>query len=212
VVFYAMDCNERNSYREFRNHTDMFMTPALDLLNKVRRQQAVSALAPLVERSPWVAETVVDLRPFASDAAIAKALVEVILAASPERRLALFNVHPELSGIEAAEGRMTAESASEQDRLGLTRLPQNELKRLNALNAAYRARFGHPFIIALHRVPDRATLFETFERRLKASTLEEHTTTLAEIASVIRSRCRKAFGAAHEPTSNLPSDQQETQQ
>ncbi len=188
------------------------MTPALNLLNTVRRQQAVAALAPLVERSPWVAEAVVDLRPFASDAAIAEALVEVILAASPERRLALFNVHPELSGIEAAEGRMTAASISEQGRLGLTRMPQDETKRLNALNAAYRARFGHPFIIALHRVPDRATLFDTFERRLKASTLEEHTTTLAEIASVIRSRCRSAFGAAHEATSTLPSDEQETQQ
>ena len=182
------------------------MTPALDTLNSVRRDQALAALSPLVERSPWVAEAVVDQRPFASDAAIAEALVEVILAATPEQRLALFQVHPELSGREAAEGRMTAESTSEQGRLGLTRLPPLEAQQLKTMNAAYRARFGHPFIIALHRVPDRETLFTTFERRLNATPLEEHTTTLAEIASVIRSRCRNAFGAATEDTSTLTSE------
>ena len=187
------------------------MTPALDTLNKVPRDKALLALAPLVERSPWVAEAVVDARPFASDEALAEALVEVILVASPGRRLELFNAHPELSGTEAAEGRMTAESTSEQARLGLTELPVAEAERLRALNTAYRARFGHPFVIALHRVPDRAALFATFERRLTATGLEEHTTTLAEIASVIRSRCRNAFGAAPEKTPPLPSETQETQ-
>lgn len=187
------------------------MTPALNLLNTVRRDQALAALEPLVERSPWVAEAVVDLRPFVSDAALAEALVEVILTASPAQRLALFNVHPELSGRDAAEGRMTAESTTEQARLGLTNLPRDEAERLRALNAAYRARFEHPFIIALHRVPDRQTLFATFERRLKATQLEEHTTSLAEIASVVRSRCRDAFGAKPETTATLPSETQETQ-
>jgi OHCU decarboxylase len=187
------------------------MTPALDTLNRARRDNALAALEPLVERSPWVAEAVVDQRPFVSDASLAEALVEVILAARPARRLALFSAHPELSGRDAVEGRMTAESVSEQGRLGLTCLPRDEAVRLNALNAAYRARFGHPFIIALHRVPDRATLFATFERRLKASALEEHTTTLAEIASVIRSRCRNAFGAASEPHETSLSEIQETQ-
>ena len=182
------------------------MTPALNTLNSVRRDRALAALAPLVERSPWVAEAVVDQRPFASDAAIAEALVEVILAASPAQRLALFKVHPELSGLEATRGQMTAESTTEQGRLGLTRLPPDEAERLQDMNTAYRERFGHPFIIALHRVPDRDTLFSTFEKRLNATPLEEHTTTLAEIASVIRSRCHNAFGAVPENTTTLTSE------
>lgn len=193
------------------------MTPAINSLNTVQRERAVAALSPLVERSPWVAEAAVDLRPFASDEAIAAALVEVILAASPERRFALFNVHPELAGAEAREGYMTAESITEQGRLGLTALPAHEARRLRELNASYRARFGHPFIIALHRVRDRETLFATFERRLGATPLEEHTTTLAEIASVIRSRCRDAFGAPETPaaprrksSTNLSRNQETT--
>lgn len=188
------------------------MQPALNTLNTVRREEALIAMVPLVERSPWVVEAVVDQRPFVSDAAIAEALVEVILSASPAQRRTLFSVHPELSGTEAAQGRMTAESTSEQGRLGLDRLPRDQAVRLRVLNAAYRARFGHPFIIALHRVPDLSTLFATFEQRLEATPLEEHTTSLAEIASVIRSRCRNAFGTPSETTSPLLSATQETPQ
>ncbi|RYH07131.1 2-oxo-4-hydroxy-4-carboxy-5-ureidoimidazoline decarboxylase [Tropicimonas sp. IMCC6043] len=182
--------------------TDMTMNTAINALNSAQREQALLTLIPLVERSPWVAEVAVDQRPFASDGAVAEALVEVILSAPPERRLALFNVHPELAGPEVREGYITAESASEQGRLGLTDLPESEARRLRELNASYRARFGHPFIIALHRVPDRNVLFEIFEKRLKATRLEEHTTTLAEIASVIQSRCDSAFGS---PPSNIPN-------
>lgn len=176
------------------------MTLAINTLNSAQREQAVAALALLVERSPWVAEAAVDRRPFSSDSDIAEALVEVILAASRERRLALFNAHPELNGIEARDGRMSTESTTEQGRLGLTELSGAEARHLEELNADYRERFGHPFIIALHRVPDRNTLFETFERRLKVTQIEEHASTLAEIASVIRSRCRNAFGTSAEFT------------
>lgn len=186
------------------------MIPALDTLNRLRREQAIASLSPLVERSAWVAEAVVDQRPFESDEALARALVEVILSSAPSRRLAMFNAHPELSGIEAAKGSMSAESTSEQGRLGLIGLAGPEAERLRSLNAAYRRRFGHPFIIALHRVADRETLFQTFERRLAASGVEEHATTLAEIASVIRSRCRAAFGAASDTDHLPPTAEQET--
>lgn len=183
------------------------MTPEVNTLNLVQREQAIAALAPLIERSPWVAEAAVDARPYASVEAIAEALVEVILTAAPERRLALFNAHTELAATQTTNDPMTAESMSEQGRLGLTDLPNAEVQRLGELNAAYRARFGHPFIIALHRVPDRNVLFQIFQQRLIATPLEEHTTTLAEIASVIRSRCRNAFGdtADNTPTEHSPS-------
>ena len=170
------------------------MTAALDALNKAPRDEAIAMMAPLVERSDWVAEMAVDERPFDSDEAIAEALVERIIAAPAARRLSLFRAHPTLAGREASEGRMTEASTGEQGRLGLLSLDREAAARLTALNDGYVARFGFPFIVALHRIPDLATLFATFERRLRATPLEEHTTTLAEIASVIRSRAARAFG------------------
>lgn len=180
------------------------MAHALDILNQGRRDAALALLAPLVERSAWVAEDTLDARPFADDEAVAQALVETILHAGTDRRLALFRAHPELAGREALTGEMTAESQGEQGRLGLMSLDRPDAQRLTRLNAAYRARFGHPFIIALHRVPDLETLFTRFERRSAATPLEEHVSTLAEIASVIRARAATAFG----PSLNaLPSPQ-----
>ena len=170
------------------------MKHALEVLNSASRQTAIAMLTPLVELSGWVGEATVDARPFASDAALAEALVETILKAGLERRVAMFKVHPELAGREALTGNMTVASQSEQGRLGLLNLAAADLARLSRLNAAYRVRFGYPFIIALHRIEDLQSLFATFEQRLGATTVEEHTTTLAEIASVICARAAKAFG------------------
>ncbi|KMK68303.1 2-oxo-4-hydroxy-4-carboxy-5-ureidoimidazoline decarboxylase [Puniceibacterium sp. IMCC21224] len=170
------------------------MTHPLDFLNKAPRAEAVAMIAPLVERSDWVGEATVDARPFDSDEALAEALVEKILAADASQRLEMFKVHPELAGREALEGSMTEDSQSEQGRLGLLDVAPEDMARLRQLNADYRARFGHPFIIALHRVADLPSLFATFDRRLGATPIEEHTTTLAEIASVIRARTARAYG------------------
>lgn len=165
----------------------------LSQLNAAPREEALSMIAPLAERSIWVAEGAVDHRPFASDADIASALVDVILTAPASRRNAMFRAHPELAGREAVEGQMTEESMGEQGRLGLMSLDAETHSHLMHLNAAYQARFGYPFIIALHRVPNLETLLSLFEMRLAADPVEEHVTTLAEITSVIRARAARAF-------------------
>jgi OHCU decarboxylase len=172
------------------------MTENIRKLNQAPRDEAIAATEPLVERSAWVAEMTVDARPFADHHALAAALVETILQAGFERRLAMFNAHQELAGVEASEDRMTRASISEQQRLGLWLLSPHDTRRLADLNAAYRERFGHPFIVALHRVGDVPALFDIFERRLRASAIEEHAATLAEIASVIHARAASAFGPA----------------
>ena len=176
----------------------MTTVTALHELNTAPREIALKLLCPVVERSTWVAERIVDARPFASDVDMAQQLVDTILEAGFEQRVALFRAHPELAGREAAAGTMTEASTSEQNRLGLTLLDPEKAARLAGMNADYAARFGHPFILALHRVPNLETVFETFERRLAASPVEEHVSSLAEIASVISARVADAFGPASE--------------
>ncbi|WP_422370804.1 2-oxo-4-hydroxy-4-carboxy-5-ureidoimidazoline decarboxylase [Hoeflea sp.] len=174
----------------------MAMIRDLQELNAAPRSVALGMLEPMLERSVWVAEGTVDLRPFASADELAQRLVDTILASSFEQRVALFRAHPELAGSEAAAGSMTEASTSEQGRLGLTSLEGEEAERLSSMNAAYSKLFGHPFILALHRVPDLETVFDVFQRRLAASPVEEHVSTLAEIASVISSRVSRTFGCA----------------
>lgn len=185
------------------------MNKPIDTLNAAPRDAAIRAMAPLVERSAWVAELTVDARPFADDEALAAALVETIIVAGPERQRSMFNAHPELAGREAIENRMTEASVSEQQRLGLHSLSPEDAQYLAHLNAAYRERFGHPFIVALHRLPDLSSLFELFELRLVASPIKEHATTLAEIASVVHSRAASAFGSPAHSSPNVAATTQE---
>jgi 2-oxo-4-hydroxy-4-carboxy-5-ureidoimidazoline decarboxylase len=173
------------------------MSRPIDRLNAATRDEAIDLLEPLVERSRWVAELTVDERPFADHADLANALIETVLNAGTARQLDLFGVHPELAGREASENSMTIASTSEQGRLGLLSLTNADARRLARLNTAYRERFGYPFIIALHRIADLRALFEAFERRISGSPQEEPAATLAEIASVIRSRSAQAFGPSH---------------
>lgn len=167
----------------------------LNELNAAPRSVALALLEPILENSAWVAERTIDFRPFGSAGEVAQKLVDTILESGFEQRVALFRAHPELAGSEAVAGRMTEASTGEQGRLGLTALQDHEAARLTSMNAAYVERFGHPFIMALHRIPDLETVFEVFERRLAASPVEEHVSTLAEIASVIGARAERAFGS-----------------
>lgn len=172
----------------------MVAIDALKELNAAPRMIAIGMLEPIVERSTWVVERAVDLRPFSSDQDVAQSLVDTILLSSFERRITLFRAHPELAGREAAAGKMTEASTNEQSRLGLTALTPAEATRLDRMNTAYSARFGYPFILALHRMPDLQAVFGVFEQRLKAPRVVEHVATLTEIASVISARAARAFG------------------
>lgn len=180
-------------------------SPELIRLNAAPRDAALALMEPMAERSAWVAEAAVDARPFASDADVAEALIEAILAVPAPRRVAMFRAHPELAGREAALGRMTDASTGEQGRLGLLDLSAEDRARLARLNAAYQARFGYPFILALHRAESLESVFAAFEARLRADPVEEKITALAEIASVIRARTARAFGAPCAESASSPA-------
>jgi len=173
------------------------MKSTIDTVNSTSRSNALLIMYPLVECADWVSEATVDKRPFENHLKLAKALIETIMKADNNQQLELFKGHPELAGVKAIEGEMTIASQGEQGRLGLLNLNPENMTQLHSLNAKYRAHFGYPFIIALHRIPDLKTLFSIFNSRIKNTLEEEHTTTLKEIASVIESRTARLFSTVN---------------
>ena len=99
-------------------------------------------------------------------------------ALSRAAKLALIQAHPDLAGKLAQA--LTADSASEQASAGLDRLTGEERARFTALNAAYVARFGFPFIMAI-KGRGKAEIVAAFERRLAQDASAEFDTALAEI-------------------------------
>lgn len=159
------------------------MTLPLSTLNTCSDSEFVAALGAIFEHSPWVAEAVSGMRPFASIEALHAAMVSAVDRADEGAQLALIRAHPDLAGKAALAGELTAESTSEQKGAGLDRLTSEEFTRFHTLNDAYKQKFGFPFILAV-RGHDKHSILDAFERRLENSQPDEKSEALAQIAQI----------------------------
>ena len=157
-------------------------------LDRLSRADFVEKLGSIFEHSPWVAEGVADARPFGTIEELHAAMVAVVMAAGPERQLALLQAHPELAGKLARAGGLTRASAGEQASVGLDKLDEAEIARFDRANAIYRERFGFPFIIAVKAQRDRRAILDAIETRVGHDRSTELATALAEVAKIARFR------------------------
>lgn len=156
----------------------------------------VALLGGIVEHSPWVAQRVWSCQPFATQDALYHVFAGCIHGAEQALQLALLRSHPELAGREAIEGSMTPDSSAEQARLGLMALSPSLLARLNALNHAYQARFGYPFIVALRLHESLESVLRTGEERLRNDAAAEWPIALQQVCEVMRGRLTRLVHAA----------------
>ena len=153
---------------------------SLDAVNGLDRAGFVALLGNIYEHAPWAAERAWAMRPFATVQALQAGLAAAVQAAAHEDRLALVRAHPDLAGKAAVAGALTRESEQEQGSAGLDRLSPEAFARFQSLNAAYRARFAHPFIICVRR-HTRDSILAQFERRLGNAPEAELAAAFAEI-------------------------------
>jgi OHCU decarboxylase len=143
------------------------------------------------EHSPWVAERAWKGAPFRSVDELHGAMMAAVRAATREEQLGLIRAHPELAGREAVEGALTADSSTEQGRLGFTRLTRAELEKMKQLNRAYREKFGFPCIVALRLHASRDSVMQEMERRTGNDRETEVRNALEQIGHITRGRLEK---------------------
>ena len=160
---------------------------SLATLNAMSREAFGQALDGVFEHSPWVAERTWSWRPFSSVEALHAAMTAVVRQSPRADQLALLRAHPDLGGKAARAGAMTAASVGEQSSAGLDRLSDEEYERFGRLNAAYREKFGFPFIIAV-RKHDKAAILAAFQRRLGHTVEQEMEAALAQVFDITRLR------------------------
>ena len=165
--------------------------PTVADLNAMDQDDFLAALGFLFEHSPWIVAAAATRRPFADRDDLHAGLVAVVRAAPLERQVALIQAHPDLAGRAAIAGELTAASTREQASAGLDRLTPEQYQRFHALNDAYRARFGFPFIIAV-RENTRESILQSFEARLANERDAEVRTALEEIGKIVRLRLADA--------------------
>ena len=150
------------------------------------RAAFVATFADIYEHSPWVAESVFAQGIGPADDAIEHLhgrMARVLLNAGREAQLALINAHPDLAGKAALRGELTAASTAEQAGAGIQACSAEEFARFGELNAAYKARFGFPFIMAV-KGSDRQQILDSFAQRLNNTPEQEFARALAEINKI----------------------------
>ena len=167
-------------------------------LNATSPTEAVALLDGVYEHSPWIAEKALAARPFKSLQHLKHAMARVVNDAGADAQLGLIRAHPELAGKAMVANTLTAESTNEQRKAGLTDCTPEELERIRQLNAAYGAKFGFPFILAV-RGPrgtglQKQEIIDTFERRLDNHADFERAESLRNIHRIAEIRLNDKFG------------------
>ena len=157
--------------------------PDMGAINGMDRAAFVQKFGGIFEKSPWVAEQAWDRKPFANLDDMHAAMVGVVKSAPLPSQLALLQSHPDLAGREAQAGAMTASSVSEQASAGLNALSKAEVAQISDYNAAYKKKFGFPFIIAV-RMHTKEGIFFDFSRRLQNDTQTEYANDLQNVYAI----------------------------
>ena len=150
----------------------------------------------IYEHSPWVAEQVAPLAAESDDVeCLATLMADCVDNAGSEQQLALIRAHPDLAGKAQIAGELTADSTAEQASAGLDQCSKVEYERFQALNDAYKDKFGFPFVMAV-RDSSRNEILDAFTARLKNDYDLEFETALEEIHKIARLRLEAMEGNA----------------
>jgi beta-ureidopropionase / N-carbamoyl-L-amino-acid hydrolase len=170
----------------------------LQALNNASPAEATQMLDGVYEHSPWIGAQALSQRPFRSLAHLKYSLVQVLEASGLDAQKGLIRAHPELAGKAMQSQTLTTESTNEQSKAGLTQCTPQELAKIEELNAAYQAKFGFPFILAVRGARgaglSKSVILQTFERRLHNHPQFELQECLRQIHRIAEIRLNDKFG------------------
>jgi len=140
------------------------MASTISSLNKSTLDDFVHVVGPVFVRSPWIASAVWNQRPFAGRKQLHHALCAVVISANDQKKIDLIQAQPLFVGqVVHSEG-----------------LSQEEVAIIQKLDAAYREKFGFPYIVCASS-DKKESIVTGLEQRLKHSREDEIQTALEEI-------------------------------
>jgi 2-oxo-4-hydroxy-4-carboxy-5-ureidoimidazoline decarboxylase len=153
---------------------------------RLDRTEFITQFGAVYEHSPWIAEAVFEAGLDSHHDRIAhlhEAMRAVVEAAGLECQLALLRAHPDLASRLAMSDGLTPHSTGEQAGASLDKCSSEEFARFTALNDAYKAKFGFPFIMAV-KGRNRGEILAAFERRAIHDAASEFRTALDEVHKI----------------------------
>jgi len=160
--------------------------------SQMAREVFIAAYGSIFEHSPWIADRAFDLElgpAHDSATGLHNALARIFRSASPQERLKVLQAHPDLAGKLAAARQLTDASTAEQASAALDALTDAERAQFQSLNAAYTAKHGFPFIIAV-RDHSKAQILHAFETRIANPTEIELQTACKQVERIAEFRLK----------------------
>ena len=162
----------------------------ISALNQMSQEAFTEALGSIFEHTPKVAFESWLSHPFADVVQLHQTMTAIVHEMSESEQLTLICAHPDLG----SKFKMAEASVQEQSTLGLDQLSQMEYDRFQALNDAYKKKFGFPFIIAV-RNQTKDSILVAFEQRIENTMQIERQQAIAEIIEIARWRLILAIKA-----------------
>lgn len=140
---------------------------SVDQVNALSGNAFIALLGNVIESWPLGATFVFENNlPVISRSKLVLAFQTYLDHLSTTDKVNILQLHPDLAGRLAAEGKLTAESTEEQRLAGLDRLSSKELEELQTLNAKYFEKFGFPFVICVRQAKRIEAILAGLRRRL----------------------------------------------
>jgi 2-oxo-4-hydroxy-4-carboxy-5-ureidoimidazoline decarboxylase len=158
-----------------------------DLLSQ-SSDSIVSMLGGIYEHSSWVAEAFVQQqqqkdKEISTVTDLASNLKAIVDNASHDQKLKLLQAHPDLCEKVEKMKELTVDSQQEQGKAGLQSMEGDELAKFKSMNAAYKDKFGFPFILAV-RNASKNTVLSALEGRLPNSVDQEFVTAMQQVHKI----------------------------
>ena len=159
---------------------------SIEELDALPADEFVAAMAPLFEAAPRFLHGLAAARPFGSDEALFTRALEIAEAMPEDEQVELVDAHPRLG---APPTSVSAMSFREQ---GYDRRPgrASVAEELEALNAAYEARFGFRYCVFVAG-RKREELLPGFRAVLSADRSAELRRALRDVVAIARDRYAK---------------------
>lgn len=161
---------------------------SLNELNEASREEFTAALRPLFNNETWPLDLAWQSQPFSDVNELRAAIQVAVLTADAERRDALIHDYPAMDELLLASADEAANISADRGSLGLSELDDVQTERITELSAAYRERFGMPFVAYLDTNDTVERVIDTGVRRLANSDAQEYRIALSEIVEIANDR------------------------
>ena len=140
----------------------------IDSINELSQEIFINNFKNIFEKAVFIAEEAESKRPYQSKEHMINIFLSIFNSLDNESKIKIINHHPDLGKKIKINSGLTKLSQEEQTLAGLSDCTEEEFKKFNEFNSAFKLKFNIPFIFAV-RGKNKIDIINEFKLRLNNS-------------------------------------------